>query len=95
MPRMATQARRAVRPFSEAADGNLQLSFSAPHTVFYFEQGVEAVTLPGVSGEYGVTAGHSPLAEQLKPGVVSITHKVRSRRPGRVRRECVVSRSRA
>ena len=24
---------------------------------------------------YGVTAGHSPLAEQLRPGVVAITHK--------------------
>ena len=32
------------------------------------------MTLPGVSGEYGVTSGHSPLAEQLKPGVVSIIH---------------------
>lgn len=69
----APLARRAARPLSDAAAG-LQLSFSSPHTVFYFEQGVDSVTLPGVSGEYGVTSGHSPLAEQLKPGVVSIIH---------------------
>ncbi|KAH8054352.1 proton-transporting ATP synthase [Aureococcus anophagefferens] len=64
----APLARRAARPLSDAAAG-LQLSFSSPHTVFYFEQGVDSVTLPGVSGEYGVTSGHSPLAEQPKPGV--------------------------
>ena len=75
----APLARRAARPLSDAA-GGLQLSFSSPHTVFYFEQGVDSVTLPGVSGEYGVTSGHSPLAEQLKPGVVSIIHAARPRR---------------
>ena len=75
----APLARRAARPLSDAAAG-LQLSFSSPHTVFYFEQGVDSVTLPGVSGEYGVTSGHSPLAEQLKPGVVSIIHAARPRR---------------
>lgn len=74
-------AQRSIRPLSDSA-GGLQLSFSSPHTVFYFEQGVDSVTLPGVSGEYGVTAGHSPLAEQLKPGVVSIIHAVRPRRRG-------------
>merc|ERR1712129_402715 len=63
----------ARRPFSDAT--GLQLSFAAPHTVYYYETAVESVTLPGASGEYGVTKGHSPLAEQLKPGVVTITHK--------------------
>mmetsp|Transcript_1238 Transcript_1238/g.3729 ORF Transcript_1238/g.3729 Transcript_1238/m.3729 type:complete len:152 (-) Transcript_1238:32-487(-) len=70
----AARARAPRRSLSDAAEG-LQLSFAAPHTVFYHAQGVESVTLPGVSGEYGVTKGHSPLAEQLRPGVVSIIHK--------------------
>ena len=30
--------------------------------------------IPGVEGEYGVTAGHTPIISQLKPGVVSIVH---------------------
>ena len=80
VPRMGRTVLRSARPFSDAA-ASLQLSFAAPHTVFYFEQGVDSVTLPGVSGEYGVTVGHSPLAEQLKPGVVSIFHKVLSPPP--------------
>ena len=79
LARSAARASRSVlrsaRPFSEAASTGLQLSFAAPHTVFYFEQGVDSVTIPGMSGEYGVTVGHSPLAEQLKPGVLSIFHK--------------------
>lgn len=28
--------------------------------------------LPGSAGEYGVTAGHSPLISQLEPGVISV-----------------------
>ena len=70
----AARALRGARRFSDAS-GGLQLSFAAPHTVYYFETSVASVTLPGASGEYGVTAGHSPLAEQLRPGVVAITHK--------------------
>ena len=30
------------------------------------------MTLPGVIGEYGVTAGHTPVISELKPGVVQI-----------------------
>ena len=72
--RTARALRPAARRFSDAG-GGLSLSFAAPHTVYYFEAAVQSVTLPGVSGVYGVTAGHSPLAEQLQPGVVAITHK--------------------
>jgi F0F1-type ATP synthase epsilon subunit len=32
------------------------------------------IILPGEGGEYGVTAGHSPIISQLKPGVVSVIH---------------------
>ena len=96
--RTARALRPALRRFSDAS-GGLQLSFAAPHTVYYFETSVASVTLPGASGEYGVTAGHSPLAEQLRPGVVAITHKtgeepekflspVASRSPMRRRRKC-------
>lgn len=55
-----------------AAMKKLSLSFAAPHTSLYFKEGVESVTLPGASGEYGVTVGHSRLVEELKPGVVKV-----------------------
>ena len=32
------------------------------------------MVLPGESGEYAVTAGHSPVISQLKPGVVTVIH---------------------
>ena len=35
---------------------------------------VEKVILPGEDGEYGVTAGHSPMICQLQPGVVTVVH---------------------
>ncbi|KAJ8605950.1 hypothetical protein CTAYLR_010804 [Chrysophaeum taylorii] len=50
----------------------MKLSFASPAQSYYFEEAVESVTLPGVSGEYGVTGGHSKLCEQLKPGVVAV-----------------------
>jgi F0F1-type ATP synthase epsilon subunit len=33
------------------------------------------VKIPGMDGEYGVTAGHTPIISQLKPGVVAIMHE--------------------
>lgn len=35
---------------------------------------MDKVLLPGESGEYGVTVGHSPVISQLKPGVVTVIH---------------------
>ena len=36
------------------------------------KQQVKLVQLPGVTGEYGVTAGHTPNISQLVPGLVQI-----------------------
>ncbi|KAJ1458369.1 hypothetical protein M885DRAFT_513514 [Pelagophyceae sp. CCMP2097] len=72
-------ARGAVgrRGFSEAAKSTtMSFSFAVPHTALYFQAPVEHVILPGVNGEYGVSAGHVSLAEQLKPGVVKVVHKL-------------------
>ncbi|CAN0122685.1 unnamed protein product, partial [Ectocarpus fasciculatus] len=33
------------------------------------------VIIPGSAGEYGVTAGHSPIVAELKPGVVQVVHE--------------------
>jgi len=28
-----------------------------------------------MEGEYGITAGHTPIISQMKPGIVSIVHE--------------------
>ena len=38
-------------------------------------QTVDRVIIPGAEGVYGVTAGHTPIVSQLKPGVVEIVHE--------------------
>ena len=71
---------RAARPamlsdgLSDAAPAGLTLNFCLPHEAVYFGKTVEQVIIPGAEGEYGVTAGHSPIASQLKPGVLQIIH---------------------
>ena len=52
----------------------LTLNFCTPHTPVYKNKTVEKVMLPGEIGEYGITAGHSPLISQLKSGVVTVQH---------------------
>jgi len=37
-----------------------------------FSSGVEMVVVPGVSGDFGVLIGHSPLISSLRPGVVDV-----------------------
>ena len=44
------------------------------YIIFCFNQGVNSIKVPGIEGEFGVTAGHVPIIAQLKPGVVSIIH---------------------
>lgn len=52
----------------------LSLNFCTPHQPIIKKKHVTSVTIPGSSGEYGVTFGHSALISQLQPGVVTVTH---------------------
>lgn len=40
-----------------------------------FNDSVDALSLPGVDGEFGVLEGHSELLAMLKAGVIEITRK--------------------
>ena len=68
----------SARVMQEAAAATpasgLVLNFCTPHTSIYTKQQIDKVMLPGEIGEYGITAGHSPLISQLKSGIVSIQH---------------------
>ena len=57
-----------------AASGNLTINFNLPHTTLYDGKEVAQVIVPGVAGEYGVTAGHSAIVSQMKAGVLQIIH---------------------
>lgn len=39
------------------------------------------ITLPGSIGEYGVTAGHTPVISELKPGVVNVYENIGDSEP--------------
>jgi F-type H+-transporting ATPase subunit delta len=61
---------------SEAAASTMvKLNFSVPHETIYKAASVYSVIIPGVEGEYGVTANHVPYVAQLKPGVLQILHE--------------------
>jgi hypothetical protein len=71
----ATIGRRGfAAPAENAAAAQLVLNFCTPHAPVYNKKVVESVILPGAAGEYGVTAGHSALISELKPGVVTVVH---------------------
>jgi F0F1-type ATP synthase epsilon subunit len=66
----------AVRTFAAEATNasQLTLNFTTPHTPVHVKKTVDKVILPGIAGEYGVTAGHAPIISELRPGVVSVVH---------------------
>ncbi|KAI9917496.1 hypothetical protein PsorP6_012543 [Peronosclerospora sorghi] len=47
-------------------------NLTTPYHAFYKDAEVDLVQIPGVIGEYGVTAGHAPVLAQLKPGVIKV-----------------------
>merc|ERR1719181_2302311 len=65
---------RNITPFARciSTTETLTLNFSMPHGSISHDRQVNLVQLPGVTGEFGVTAGHTPICSQLVPGVVQI-----------------------
>jgi len=73
--RAPAAVRFAARAFSDAAPStNLILNFNLPTEELYSAKEVASVIVPGLAGEYGVTAGHSPIISQMKAGVIQIEH---------------------
>ena len=48
----------------------VNLNFTSPGASIYTDTAVDLVIIPGVSGDYGVTAGHTPTISELRPGTV-------------------------
>ena len=59
---------------STGAAAQLHLNFTTPHTSVHVKKVVSQVILPGLAGDYGITAGHAPIISELRPGVVSVIH---------------------
>lgn len=57
-----------------APSTSMTINFCRPDLPIYTKKVVDKVLLPGESGEYGITVGHSPIISQLKPGVVTVIH---------------------
>mmetsp|Transcript_29521 Transcript_29521/g.33122 ORF Transcript_29521/g.33122 Transcript_29521/m.33122 type:complete len:177 (+) Transcript_29521:116-646(+) len=63
---------RTLSSEPEAATTSVSLNFSVPYESIYNGTSVEQVIIPGVEGEYGVTANHVPYVAQMKPGILTI-----------------------
>ncbi|CAH0473239.1 unnamed protein product [Peronospora belbahrii] len=77
--RLATRAFHTSSRLSAAASEQaittatkVTLNLTTPYQAFYKSAEVDLVQIPGVIGEYGVTAGHAPVLAQLKPGVIKV-----------------------
>ena len=67
-------ARRLAAAESTTSGASLVLNFCTPHSPIMTKKTVDKIILPGEAGEFGLTAGHSPIISQLKAGVVTIIH---------------------
>lgn len=68
-------ARRAFATDAAAASATptkVTLNLNTPYESFFKNAQVDLVQIPGLVGEYGVTAGHTPIIAQLKPGVIKV-----------------------
>ena len=69
-----TAARRMAE--GDAAEATqVTLNFAVPHEAVYSDTEVDLVIIPGITGDYGVTAGHTPIISELRAGTVEIFHK--------------------
>eukprot|EP00596_Hydrurales_sp_CCMP1899_P010688 CAMPEP_0119034956 /NCGR_PEP_ID=MMETSP1177-20130426/1962_1 /TAXON_ID=2985 /ORGANISM="Ochromonas sp, Strain CCMP1899" /LENGTH=145 /DNA_ID=CAMNT_0006992799 /DNA_START=117 /DNA_END=554 /DNA_ORIENTATION=+ len=59
---------------STPASEGLVINFCTPHQAIYVDKIVDKAIVPGEGGEYGITAGHSPIISQLKAGLVTFIH---------------------
>lgn len=73
VPRTIQRAAMSAEAAAEPAT-SVTLNFSVPSESIYSKASVYQVIVPGVEGEYGVSAGHVPYVAQLKPGVLQIVH---------------------
>lgn len=77
--RLASRAVHTSARLSAAAEGaaastatKVTLNLATPYQAFFEAAEVDLVQIPGVEGEYGVTARHTPVISQLKPGVIKV-----------------------
>ena len=70
--RRAFSTTQATLEAAEEEATKVTLNFAMPSVAFYDAEQVDLVQIPGITGEYGITAGHTPVISELKPGVVSI-----------------------
>lgn len=72
--RLVAKSCLSTEAAAAAATATVNLNFCLPHLALYENASVHSVILPGLSGEYGITANHVPYVAQLKAGVVQILH---------------------
>merc|ERR1719230_763372 len=71
-------SRHGLATIASNISSSMTLNFKLPHEVIYDDTKVAQVIIPGVAGEYGVTAEHVPVISQMKAGILQIHHERKS-----------------
>eukprot|EP00027_Filamoeba_sp_ATCC50430_P007781 CAMPEP_0168540042 /NCGR_PEP_ID=MMETSP0413-20121227/64_1 /TAXON_ID=136452 /ORGANISM="Filamoeba nolandi, Strain NC-AS-23-1" /LENGTH=162 /DNA_ID=CAMNT_0008569747 /DNA_START=113 /DNA_END=601 /DNA_ORIENTATION=- len=50
---------------------NLKVTFASPAVTILNQKPVQIITVPGLSGDFGIVANHVPTVSELRPGIVS------------------------
>mmetsp|Transcript_2646 Transcript_2646/g.6197 ORF Transcript_2646/g.6197 Transcript_2646/m.6197 type:complete len:176 (+) Transcript_2646:182-709(+) len=71
----ASSALRMAEAEPTTDGASLTLTFASATRPVVKKEPVFLVNVPGMTGEFGVAAEHSPVVSELKPGLVQITRK--------------------
>ncbi|EIW70268.1 F-type H+-transporting ATPase subunit delta [Tremella mesenterica] len=70
--RIPTVGKLSKRGYADVAEDKLKLSLVLPHQSLYSSVAVTQVNLSAASGDMGILAGHVPVVEALRPGVIEV-----------------------
>lgn len=68
----AVSCRAAEASTTTSTPQKVTLNLSTPYQCIFKETKVDLIQIPGAVGEYGVTAGHTPIISQMKPGLIKV-----------------------
>jgi hypothetical protein len=67
-PNVFGNQRQVKRNYALESDEKLLVTFACPHQTIFKDRELKTVTVPGVSGKFGIMRKHVPIIAELKPG---------------------------
>ncbi|XP_033738063.1 ATP synthase subunit delta, mitochondrial-like [Pecten maximus] len=63
---------QAKRGYADVAPSVMPFSFASPNAIYYKNQNVKQVDVPGMNESFGILATHVPMITVLQPGVMTV-----------------------